>query len=358
MNPPPAPRPGELQRAWELVIHLLGAGESPGGPVDRRLLDELTSWHGVEAALGDAQSMPDVRVTPGTREAWHRASLFALAESVWRFERLRRVLEALAPLPIVVFKGFAYAELIYPSPAGRLMGDIDLLVAPAQMDEVVRRLTTLGFASDVPPDLEHAASFEWTFTRANLALDVHRGFSYPARLRMQAADVFARAIPWPDLAANARLLSPEDAVLVHTLQAPLAEFSPVAAPAMGAWDLRLMLRREGPFWGKVSSPRLDRALVRQLAREWGASRMLYAGLRWAGRIFPDSVASMEGLMPELQSPVARAIDERVVARACPPDFKVPSTAERMRRRWILVEPSDRLALLRQMVERKLRGVVG
>jgi hypothetical protein len=353
MNPSPA---SEQQRAWDLVVHLLGAGPSPQGPIDARLLHELTSWHGMEATLGDGELVHDERIAPTMREAWRQASLFALSESVWRLEATRRMLRALAPLPVILFKGFAYAELIFPSPAERVMGDVDMLIEPAQMAEAAQRLTAAGFEAQQRVDLEHPCSFEWTFSKGNLALDVHRGVSFPARLRVATADLFARAIRWDDLGSNARLLGPADAVLVHALQAPLAEFSPVMAPAMGAWDLRLLLRRDGPFWGKVASPPLDRALVRGLAGEWRASRSLYAALRWVGRLFPDSVASMEGLMPELPARVAGRIDGRIVARACPPGLERPSTAERMVRRWILVPPRDRLAVMRQMVERRVFGV--
>jgi hypothetical protein len=339
-----------------LLVHLLGAGEAPRGAVDPSLVDELASWHGMEAALGEGAPAHDDRVEPALRAEWKHASLAAFEESVWRFERVRRVMQALAPLPVVVFKGFAYAELIYPSPGGRLMGDVDLLIAPEQVAEAVRRLTELGFTAEWPVDLAHAYEFEWTFKRANLALDVHRGFSFPARLRVDVADVVARAIPWAGLGSNARLLSPEDALLVQALQAPLAELSPVAAPAMGAWDLRLMLRRAGPFWGKVASPMLDRALVRQRAEEWGASRMLYAGLRWMGTLFPDSVPAAEGLLPELSPRLRHAIDASVVAPACPPKMVSASKMERMRRRWLLVRPADRVAVLRQMVERWANGV--
>lgn len=306
--------------------------------------------------LGQAVTVNDNRVGSELREVWRHASLAALDDSVWRFERVRRVLAALAPIPVVLFKGFALAELIYPSPAERLMGDVDLLIAPEQLAEALRRLTDLGFVPEKPLDLERNSSFEWTFTRTSFALDVHRGFSYPARLRVESAAVFARTIPWRALGSNARLLSPEDAVLVQALQAPLAEFAPAAAPAMGAWDVRLMLRRDGPFWGKVPSPPLDRARVRQRAEDCGASRLLYAGLCWVERLFPDTAETIRGLLPELPPRLARAIDEQVVACACPPRLETPSTRERMRRRWHLVPPGDRLAVLRQMAARRLHAV--
>jgi hypothetical protein len=344
----------ELQRTWDLIVHLLGAGPPPVGAVNAQLVDEIVECHGLAAALGAVENIREDRLSPATRKEWHHASLMALGEAVWRFEQVRRVLHALAPIPIVVFKGFALAELIYPSPGGRLMGDVDLLIAPNRLIETFTRLRGLGFEATSPVDLERAHLFEWTFQRSDLILDVHRGFSYPARLRIDTSQVMARSLPWDTLGGNARLLSPEDAVLVQALQAPLAEFAPQAAPAMGAVDLRAMLKREGSFWGKVESPALDRAKVRHRASEWGASRLLYAGLRWLANLFPDGETIARDLLPELPTNAKRTLDARVVAKASPPRLATPGTLERMRRRWLLVEPRDRSAVLGQMAKRWAR----
>jgi hypothetical protein len=346
------PEPNERQQAWDLVAHLLGAGDAPPSRVDSKVLEKVVSWHAMEAALGDdRRAAAEDRVEPAIRAEWRHASLAAFGESVWRFERVRRVLQQLAPIPVVVFKGFAYAELVYPSPGGRSMGDVDLLVAPENVGEVVERLKALGFAPEEALDLEAESSFEWKLKRPNLELDVHRGISYPARLHVDCAAVVARSIPWDDLGPNARLLSPPDAVLVHALQAPLAEFAPGSAPAMGAFDLRLMLQREGPFWGKVPSPPLDRRSVPRLAAQWRVSRMLYAGLRWLEQLFPDTAIALTDLMPDLPRSVAKAIDTRVVSRAYPPATEVPTFGERMIRRWILTEPRERFGVAAQMLQR-------
>ncbi len=70
-----------------------------------------------------------------------------------RLEALAEILEAYqaADIQVLVLKGAALAQLIYPEPGLRPMGDIDLLVKETEIYHAQRLLADLGFNAYVPP---------------------------------------------------------------------------------------------------------------------------------------------------------------------------------------------------------------
>src|SRR5262245_11456194 len=48
--------------------------------------------------------------------------------------------------PFVCMKGFALAHQVYAEPAIRIIGDLDLLLHPADLRKVTRRLSAAGYA--------------------------------------------------------------------------------------------------------------------------------------------------------------------------------------------------------------------
>ena len=70
--------------------------------------------------------------------AAHNAVLFQ------ELERILRMLEA-ADIPVIVLKGAALAQTIYPDIALRPMTDLDLLVKPEHLDRAVELLRAAGY---------------------------------------------------------------------------------------------------------------------------------------------------------------------------------------------------------------------
>ncbi len=72
-------------------------------------------------------------------------------------------------LPVVLLKGSALAQTVYPDPACRPMSDIDLWVAPERMDEVVAFMPSLGFVNrekvERPTPLQALSGGEIAFYR-------------------------------------------------------------------------------------------------------------------------------------------------------------------------------------------------
>jgi Uncharacterised nucleotidyltransferase len=328
-----------LQRAWDLLAFLLGERAEPPGDFDPALIARVAASHRLDAVLaepGFAAVDPQVHLPPSVWDAWRTARAAALGESAMRMSLLRRTLEDLRPFPVTLFKGFPAAELIYPSPGSRAMGDVDLLVHAADLRPIIARLQELGFAQVAGGTaFDRPCFFEWAFEKPGLSLDLHRGWTYPARLPIDYQEVLGRCAPWTAFAENARLLAPEDAFLCQALQGPLTDFSPNAFPWIGMLDLREMLR-PGAFWPDVSELRLDRDVVWRRAGEWGVRPMLAATLRLGGTLFAPLRDLATRARPAFTSAeMARAT--LATLGALPPRLNQTALWIRMARRAILTQ---------------------
>lgn len=248
-----------LARAWQLVAYFLGERPLPAAPVPPALLQQLATRRRLDAALAEPELTsvsPASCVNAETWREWQAAHSAALARAVWRAEPTRQVFDLLAPTPVIVLKGAAYAELLYPSPGARSMADVDVLVPAEKLQEALAKLEGRGLIRLHPGQatLDAPGYYERQLGRADLALDLHQAFTEPARLAIDYQAVFARALPWRDQASNAFLLSPEDALVYQAIHAGCAEFAPEWAPAMGLLDLRQMVGRRGALWGRAGDP--------------------------------------------------------------------------------------------------------
>ena len=75
-----------------------------------------------------------------------------LMQNELRFKELESLSRALsqARIPLVVLKGACYALTIYPDPGLRPMGDLDVLVPAARLEEAVRIAHSLGYRETHP----------------------------------------------------------------------------------------------------------------------------------------------------------------------------------------------------------------
>ncbi len=344
-------------RVWDLVGYLFGERARP--PVrspSPELLRELTRLHRLDVALAEPRLTavsPAAHVDPETWHAWESARAAALARTLWRGQPLRRTLALLAPMPVIVLKGAAFAELLYPSPAARSLGDVDVLVRSSDMPEALVRLEGHGFVRHNlgDPSTDAPDSPERQLGSPDLELDLHQAFTQPARLSIDYGAVFARSLDWSSLAPNARLLSPEDAVVYQAIHAGCGELSVATAPAFGLFDLRLMFAERAAFWGAAGGPPLDFAAAVHRAAEWGAERMLYAVLTAAARLFPSLAQAAAAAARPLPARLCRRLDRAVVERAIPPGVVPPVRAEVYLRKALLLRPAARLRLLAHRLPR-------
>ena len=188
---------------------------------------------------------------------------------------LVRITESLedAGIPSVVLKGPAVANTMYPDPAWRSFGDLDLLVRAGDLTRVVEMLGARGFQRRLP---EPRAGFDERFGKgvelrnaSRVDVDLHRTLalgSFGIWLDPQA--LFERTEPFALAGRKFRRLDNE-ALLVHaTLHAALGSRYP---RLVALRDIAQIAETARPDWGEVA----------RLGRSWHAQVVIAAGLRAA-----------------------------------------------------------------------------
>jgi hypothetical protein len=145
-------------------------------------------------------------VTSQLRSYCHRATIRSVA---WR-KLLRAALQRLsaADVPVIVLKGAALSALVYPSPALRPMGDIDLLVRRRDLgraDELVRGLT------EVPGLTSQSSLLD---VRAHIFSPDHSAPKLPSAARIPTEDFWERALP-AEIESVATLVFSNEDLLLH-----------------------------------------------------------------------------------------------------------------------------------------------
>ncbi len=142
-----------------------------------------------------------------------------------RLEGLKEVLEALSryDIPVIVVRGAALIEEIYPTPGMRPSCDVDLALPEEDVSRACSILSSLRFTRDeVHPLL---------FSRGSLLLDVHTHFLNRGRIPLRS-QVLSMAVKqawerghnpecYPD---NTRVLSPIDRLLTLSIHAQKHSF--------------------------------------------------------------------------------------------------------------------------------------
>ena len=281
-----------------------------------RLLVALTQRAGVRSGLTDARA---VLAEPGARAAFLRLArelgveglaLNALkatapADSLpadvvrdldARLEQLRRqallwdlerdrVLHVLSRRGIapVLLKGSALRERVYDDPTERSMGDLDLLVAPGEIDRCMDALRDAGYASD-PKELLDAYRlhhFHHVLRHPRgFIVELHWGLTDPGSSVPLNEKQFAARASLSGRGNNVpvRVPSPED-LLLHTV-------------SQNENDAFGLLRRIVDIDRIVAmSPQLDWPYVAAAAKESGLDVVLAVSLRLAQLLLRTDVPS-------------------------------------------------------------------
>lgn len=217
------------------------------------------------------------QIPPKAREIIGAASIAVeSSQTAIRFE-INRILRALgtAGTPLILLKGAAYVMAGLPPAHGRLVGDLDLMVARDRIDAVERSLVEHGWVPAETTDYDQRYYREWMHEIPPLQhplrdtpVDIHHTIApLTARYRPDAKALVAAARPLAD--ARLRVLAPADMILhsaVHLFN------DEVGKPLRDLFDLHDLLGHFGPqpgFW--------DTLLAR--ARLHGLARPLHYALR-------------------------------------------------------------------------------
>jgi hypothetical protein len=187
---------------------------------------------------------------------------------------------ALASVPMILLKGLAYEETIYPVAGLRPTSDVDILVPGEARRTAFLTLNRLGFEPRAAaPGFDDADYHEVAWTRKGVEVDLHLALAPLARCRIDYADVWARARrPAPTSRSEALLLDGAHAAVFHALHMAIDHFD---VPALYLIDFaRLLpeadevLRAEAVAraWRCHRSFATTRALVAEFLPTWRAKQ--------------------------------------------------------------------------------------
>ena len=223
---------------------------------------------------------------PHVRAVLQSAYYRNAARNTLLFGVVREVLQACQRqgIAVIVLKGAALAETVYPNRAVRPMGDIDLLVRPEALEAMDDALTALGYRfvdHGRPKAYWRTQYYEFTFqpplaAPLTVPIEVHWALERPSRpFRIDMDGLWQRAIPATIAGVDTRILAPEDQLLhlcVHLCKH--AGGTPIEAGR--SWQLRTfsdlvaVLCRAGPT--------LDWEALVHRAQAWGVASYLYVPL--------------------------------------------------------------------------------
>jgi hypothetical protein len=135
-------------------------------------------------------------------------------------------------IQVTLLKGIALAHTVYPKPAQRTMGDIDLWIAKSHLPQALPALADLGYKAkdkaERPATLQDEFNGETQLfgNRPGIGLlelhwNIFPGEWLRQTARIDEAAIWARAVPLPAL--NARQLAPEDMILHICVHAAVNE---------------------------------------------------------------------------------------------------------------------------------------
>ncbi len=240
-------------------------------PDDWRLLTIMAKTEGVAPLLYNAFKGFNVQtLNVGTFNVLQKEYYSTAAYNALLFSELERVLAALnaADIPVILLKGAALAQTLYPDPALRPMSDLDVLVPFEEVDHAVQAAQELGYRGDDAlsywPSLERVLGhhehlqnekgvnleLHWSLTQAfngdHTLTDWFWRHTQPLReLRAAPPGVFPRAEPSPLLSfPGGQALSPTSHVMYLSTHLFLQHG---AARGLLLWlyDLHLLLTRYG-----------------------------------------------------------------------------------------------------------------
>jgi len=115
--------------------------------------------------------VPDNSIKKAWKEAVY-ANIYSYSNLV---KKQNQILDAFKKIPVVVVKGTSAAKY-YPNPQLRTMGDIDLLVRPAEYEDAVVSLMNIGCV-EITSDAEAEGGRHRSFRYNDVSIELHYYFS-------------------------------------------------------------------------------------------------------------------------------------------------------------------------------------
>jgi hypothetical protein len=301
-------RGGRLDEVSALLVDVCRQGGTPRrlSPGAEAELVAAARFHRVAPLVHAAHR----DVAPHVADLFQADRLRAITGHLQACAALQRLGEVLGDTPWVTFKGAVFSEHAHPVPGIRSYNDVDVLVDPASLREVSRRLLAAGWRvvdyQDMLRNQSVPGEMHWASPSGAL-MDLHWSMVNMASRRrlfdVPTAELLQRRVPVRLGTESAWTLAPSDALVHACLHAGLA----------GANKLVYLvdvdrLSRSAVDWDEVASR----------SREWRAQAQVALVLERAHRVLgtpvPPDFASRArvsrsvrrlGVLADHVAPVAR-----------------------------------------------------
>jgi len=163
-------------------------------------------------------------------------------QSTTAAHRSVRVMSTLnaAGIEAVAFKGIGVMASLYTKPSDRMVGDVDILIAPESLEAAIAALTSTGFAPVLPGDLNDYLDYLHHRTRADnlflilkdasgFEIDLHWGLKATAGVEFSVADILSRAVTATLLNQSIQVTNPIDAMLLSVHHSVRDDLAPASA---------------------------------------------------------------------------------------------------------------------------------
>ncbi|OYY89561.1 MAG: hypothetical protein B7Y45_11600 [Sphingomonas sp. 28-66-16] len=274
-------RPGRVADGWLLADILRdpagSAALDPAGWTALLAIARAEQLIGSLAYRLDGLAMPGAaaRILADARAAAEQGRIAAL----WEAEMARR---ALAPLgcAVVLLKGTAFVAAGLAAGVGRSIGDLDILVPRAAIDDVEAALLAAGWEWVKPDPYDDAYYRRWMHELPPLIhrdrdrmIDVHHTIlPLTARITPDAPGLIAASIP---LDKGLHVLNPND-MLVHAAAHLFAD-GDLAGGMRNLWDVHRLIEEFGT--GGLADRAAHHGLSREVARAVRLSAALFGEAR-------------------------------------------------------------------------------
>ena len=189
------------------------------GDLDWDFLAKTSCKHGIAPLIYvNLQRSGVMNVVSASAVQLLRGSYYGnAARNALLFDELGAVLGAFKEngIDVIVLKGAALAEIVYPHRALRAMSDIDLLVRKERLDEAGSKLLSMGYRRDASEvfSLEHHYHFVFK-KRAAINIELHWHVKFPTDVsRIDIGGFWERAQSTTITGIETLTLSPEDLFL-------------------------------------------------------------------------------------------------------------------------------------------------